>query len=209
MLLTLSALRRIQAGEIDVVYRLWRKPTVKPGGRLRTAVGELAIGEVAVVEREDVTDADARRAGYPSADALLGDVFADRSSKGRTRTAKPDQTSRLYRVEVVYAGPDRRDALREELLAPKDLRAMIDRLDAMDRRSTRGPWTKETLELIERWPGRRAPELAELAGQETLPWKAEVRRLKELGLTESLRIGYRLSPRGEQVVKARRRRPRS
>ena len=30
-----------------------------------------------------------------------------------------------------------------------------------------------------------------------LPFKRNVRKLKELGLTESLEVGYRLSPRGE------------
>ena len=70
----------------------------------------------------------------------------------------------------------------------------------MDRRSARGAWTRRTLELIAEWPARRAPELAAMEGQETLPWKVEVRRLKELGLTESLPVGYRLSPRGEQVL---------
>ena len=35
-----------------------------------------------------------------------------------------------------------------------------------------------------------------VALREIAPFKADVRKLKELGLTESLRIGYRLSPRG-------------
>lgn len=34
-----------------------------------------------------------------------------------------------------------------------------------------------------------------MLGQERTPFKRRVRRLKELGLTESLRVGYRLSPR--------------
>jgi hypothetical protein len=33
-----------------------------------------------------------------------------------------------------------------------------------------------------------------------MPFKLDVRKLKELGLTESLRPGYRLSPRGETVL---------
>ena len=35
---------------------------------------------------------------------------------------------------------------------------------------------------------------------ETRPFKADVRKLKELGLTESLPVGYRLSPRGERYL---------
>jgi hypothetical protein len=38
---------------------------------------------------------------------------------------------------------------------------------------------------------------------ERLPFKANVRKLKALGLTESLDVGYRLSPRGEALLAAR------
>lgn len=46
----------------------------------------------------------------------------------------------------------------------------------------------------------RAANLAALLGRETLPFKADVRRLKALGLTESLDVGYRLSPRGRAFL---------
>jgi hypothetical protein len=36
---------------------------------------------------------------------------------------------------------------------------------------------------------------------EKAPFKANVRKLKGLGLTESLEIGYRLSPRGRAVLR--------
>ena len=48
----------------------------------------------------------------------------------------------------------------------------------------------------------RAPDLAAQVGRETADFKKDVRKLKELGLTESLAIGYLLSPRGEAVVDA-------
>jgi predicted transcriptional regulator len=60
---------------------------------------------------------------------------------------------------------------------------------------------KAALKLIREWPARRAPELAEMAGMETTPFKRNIRKLKELGLTESLEVGYRISPRGQAVVK--------
>jgi hypothetical protein len=44
--------------------------------------------------------------------------------------------------------------------------------------------------------------LAEAAGQERLAFKTRVRRLKALGLTESLEVGYRLSPRGRAFLAA-------
>jgi hypothetical protein len=45
-------------------------------------------------------------------------------------------------------------------------------------------------------------ELAAEAGQERQAYKIRVRRLKALGLTESLERGYRLSPRGQACLAA-------
>ena len=54
--------------------------------------------------------------------------------------------------------------------------------------------------LIADHPGVRAADLAARLQRETLPFKADVRKLKELGLTESLDVGYRLSPRGRAFL---------
>lgn len=225
MLLRRDTLERIVAGDIDLVYRLWRRPTVRAGGRLRTAMGELAIVAVDAIDPAAVTDAEARRAGLASADEVraalqprpqprpqapprtgsrtgsrTGGTGSDARPAGRT--ARPDETSRPYRVEVRFAGDDTRLGLRDDVgaTAVADSLARLDRIDA---RAPGGPWTRPVLELIAAWPGRRAPELAAMAGRETLPFKADVRRLKELGLTISLPVGYRLSARGEAVLAAR------
>ncbi len=108
-------------------------------------------------------------------------------------------------MRVTYAGADPRAGLRETRLDRSGIAELLARLEAMERRAEE-PWVFATLDLIGRRPGRRAPELAAMLGRETLPWKAQVRRLKELGLTESLPVGYRLSPRGRQVRDAARRR---
>jgi hypothetical protein len=42
--------------------------------------------------------------------------------------------------------------------------------------------------------------LARALGAEKMRFKQDVRKLKELGLTESLEVGYRLSPRGQAVL---------
>jgi DNA-binding IclR family transcriptional regulator len=63
-----------------------------------------------------------------------------------------------------------------------------------------GPWTYAVLRAIAEHPGLRAADLAETFGRERLAFKRDVRKLKELGLTESLEIGYRISPRGQAVL---------
>lgn len=203
VLLTQSVLREIVAGRVDLVFRRWRKPTVKSGGRLRTSVGELTIRSVEIVDPKTIVDGDARRAGFPDAASLVADLFLERKGTGRARTAKPTDESLVYRVEVAFSGADTRALLRSTLLDEHELQGVCERLDGMDRRAKRGPWTARTLAMIAEWPGRRAPELAEMDGLETLVFKADVRKLKELGLTESLQVGYRLSARGEQVLRSR------
>ena len=54
------------------------------------------------------------------------------------------------------------------------------------------------LRLIAERPAVRAGDLAAALGREAQPFKIDVRKLDRLGLTESLDVGYRLSPRGER-----------
>jgi hypothetical protein len=49
----------------------------------------------------------------------------------------------------------------------------------------------------------RAADLAASFGRETQPFKLDVRKLENLGLTLSLDVGYRLSPRGEASLRTR------
>lgn len=182
MLLRSSTLEGIRAGTITLAFRRWKRPTVRAGGRLRTAIGELAIEAVERVPEASMTDEAARAAGFADASEL--------------RAALEGREGELYRVRLSYAGQDARIALRERASITPQERADLDRkLERMDARSDTA-WTTRYLRLIERHPARRAPDLAAELGMETAPFKARVRRLKELGLTESLEVGYRLSPRG-------------
>jgi hypothetical protein len=74
------------------------------------------------------------------------------------------------------------------------------RLDRLDRSSTHGPWTRVTLALIRDHPGVVSTELAARVDRERFAFKADVRKLKALGLTESLEVGYRLSPLGKALL---------
>ena len=108
---------------------------------------------------------------------------------------------RTYRIGLHLAGPDPRVELRARAeLGDDELAQVRARLARLDAASARGPWTREVLELIAERPTVRAADLAPLLGRERLPFKRDVRKLKELGLTESLEVGYRLSPRGRAVL---------
>jgi hypothetical protein len=96
-------------------------------------------------------------------------------------------------------GPDARIALRDRLPDPAELAANVTRLARIDAASA-APWTTRYLQLIADQPGVVSHVLAPQAGAEVPPFKRRVRQLKELGLTESLEVGYRLSPRGRVVL---------
>ena len=188
MLLRMAALQRIARGEVSLVFRRWRRPTVRAGGTLRTAVGMLRIREVAVVHESDVSDGDATAAGYASRAALLADLPAP---EGR----------RLYRVRLEFGGADPRIALREQdELSDAEVEDLLRRLRRLDARSAEGPWTLRVLAVIDEQPGVVSSTVAERLGCERGWLKPQVRKLKNLGLTVSLRVGYELSPRGRVVL---------
>ncbi len=181
MLFNRRALDGIEAGEIDLAFRRWKRPTVRAGGTLRTRAGVLAIDAVDPTSERRITSEDAQRAGFESRRELLASL----SPQGR-----------LYRIEFRRIGADPRRALRERATISASERAELDiRLERMDR-ARREPWTRRLLELIAERPETLAADLAASIGMEKLPFKRDVRKLKELGLTESLPVGYRLSPRG-------------
>ena len=188
MLFRRRSLDGIRAGEITLAFRRWDRPRARAGGRQRTAVGELAIDSVAAVEPGDITSEDAARAGHAS----LGELFAELDARG---------DAPIWRIELHWSGEDPRRSLRERAeLDAAELDQLRTRLERFDAASRRGPWTQQTLELIAGHPELRAEDLAALVGREKLPFKRDVRKLKELGLTESLLVGYRLSPRGRAVL---------
>jgi hypothetical protein len=182
-------LEGIRDGSITLAFRRWRRPSVRAGGTLMTAVGQLEITSVAEVATTGISNAEARRAGYASRDDLLTEL------SGRTEGT-------VYRVELGALRPDPRVALRESAtLADTERREISRRLQRLDSRAPDGAWTRRTLEIIRDHPGRRAGDLSQLVGVDKLPFKLNVRKLKALGLTESLEIGYRLSPRGLVFMK--------
>jgi hypothetical protein len=64
----------IHDGSITVVFRRWQRGQVVAGGRYRTGRDMVEVGQVDIVAPAAITAGDARRAGYPTAVALLADL---------------------------------------------------------------------------------------------------------------------------------------
>jgi hypothetical protein len=177
----------IADGTVSLAFRRWERPRARPGARHRTPVGIIEIDSVKVVDPAKITDAQARRAGAADGDEIRS-ILARRSGTH-------------YRIAFHFAGVDPRIELRAADRLPDAAWAeLAAELERIDRATKRGPWTVATLRLIGDRPEVAAADLAASVGRERLPFKADVRRLKELGLTESLRPGYRLSPRGAGLL---------
>lgn len=185
MLLKADLLARIKAGEVDTVFRRWKRSTVKAGGTLMTSAGLLSIDSIEPITLDEVSLPDVKRAGFGSLEEFRR--WLDTMKDGD-----------LCIIRLHYAGEDPRIALRNQ----RDLSAaeLAEARAALDKLDGKKPWTREALALIARHPERLASKLAAEIGMETAPFKNRVAKLKELGLTESLDIGYRLSPRGETVL---------
>lgn len=189
MLIPVGTLRGIADGSVTLAFRRWEQPRVRAGGRQRTPIGVITFDAVEPVARSRLTATEARQAGFASLSDLLS--VLDRRPTGR-----------IHRIHLRLEGPDPRIALRETVPDGVEVARIVARLARLDRASHHGPWTADVLRAIGQRPSVPAIELATSFGRERAPFKLDVRKLKELGLTESLRPGYRLSPRGRAVLAA-------
>ena len=175
-------------GSITRTFRRWKRLQVVPGNRYRQPFGEVEVVSAAEVDERSITARDAKLAGYERRDDLLSEL------------AKYGEGT-LYRIDFRFAGADRRIALRQrDDLSEEDIDALVKRLTRLDNASSHGPWTREALELIDRKPAVVSTVLAAEMGIERPVFKIDIRKLKESGLTESLEVGYRLSPRGKRLL---------
>jgi hypothetical protein len=179
---------RIARGEIRCTVRIWQRPHVKVGGRYTLGAGAIVVNEIAETRVDDLTPALARRCGFPSLVDLL-------------KTAKHGAGERVFVIGFHYdAGTSARAKPQTDAVTAEALAELVQRLEAMDRRSKIGAWTLPTLRAIEARPGVLAAKLAQSLGRPRDEFKRDVRKLKDLGLTFSLEIGYRLTPKGEALL---------
>jgi hypothetical protein len=182
----------IRDGTITVMFRRWRRRQVTPGNVYRTAAGRVIVESVNEVSLARIRHADAVAAGYRTVAEAVADLRGDESDP-------------VYLLRLRYVDePDPREQLAHDAeLSTSDVEEITRRLARMDRSSARGAWTEETLDIIRRRPAVRAGDLADELGRDMPPFKVDVRKLKNLGLTLSLEKGYRISPRGEAYLRLR------
>lgn len=183
MLFRMETLRQIQAGQVTLAFRRWPRPLARAGGTLTTAVGVLAFDAVDAVPDHAIHHADAVAAGFADVPELLEEL-----------DHKPGT---IYRLQVRYAGEDPRIALRQAAPSDAERTEVLARLASMDRRTA---WTSAAMQTIATYPSVPSRILAPLIGLDVAKLKPRIRKLKGLGLTESLERGYRLSPRGRAFV---------
>ena len=183
MLFRQDILHGIADGRVTLAFRRWRRTPPKEGATLRSPVGVLCLHRVTIVDEGDISGEDVRRTGM-SVEELRASIAGEGT---------------LLRIELRLAGNDPRVSLRQRLPNDVELAAVgasLTRIDA----SSAAPWTRRYLQLIGDHPAIVARVLASYAEADVPTFKRRVRRLKELGLTESLEVGYRLSPRGRTVI---------
>jgi hypothetical protein len=189
VLLTRAVAEGIANGDITLVLRRWDAPRARPGGTQRTVAGTVRIDDVAEHPGSyRVSAAKARAAGYP--DAKTAQKELDRRPARHT-----------YLIAVSFLAPDERPQLADDdRLSDADVDAIAARLDRWDA-AAETPWTRHYLEMIGANEAVRAPDLAVRVGLDVPRFKRRVRQLKGLGLTISLDVGYRLSPRGRAYLR--------
>jgi hypothetical protein len=183
MLFRAEILQGIAEGRVTLAFRRWRRAPPADGSSLRSPVGVLRLERVTVIDEGDITPEDVKRTGM-SVDELRRSIAGE---------------GRLLRIELRVAGDDPRIALRERRPERGELETIVAKLARLDAASAT-PWTLRYLQLIADRAAVVSHVLARQVGTDVLPFKRRMRRLKELGLTESLEIGYRLSPRGRAVL---------
>ncbi|WP_297110204.1 hypothetical protein [uncultured Devosia sp.] len=94
MLLKRDLLEDIKAGKVDLIFRRWNRPTVKAGGTLKTKLGPLSIKAITDMSPDDVTEAEAQRAGFK--DVADFRRWLDSMKQGEL----------FQRIEVGYQGED-------------------------------------------------------------------------------------------------------
>jgi len=189
MLIKQKHLEGIKAGTISLAFRKWKKLAVTAGSLVKTSVGVIKIVSTKEISLKEITDSEANKAGFSSAQALI-------------QLLESQKDGLIYKIEVAFDSEDPRVELRENVtLEDEDFETLKAALDNLDKFSKVGKWTTKTLQVIQENPKMKAADLAGKAKKEKEWLKLNIRKLKGLGLTISHEPGYTLSPRGEEYLR--------
>jgi len=179
----------IRNGSITLTFRAWKSARAKVGKQYRFGPEErVEVEAVEEVEISTISDEEAHRSGFTSATELRSFLLMH-----SPEAVTPKST--LFRVSFHYV------KISDEVpQGDLSLEEITEKLEKMDRLSKYGPWTRQTLEIIAQNPRTAASKLAPLLGRETRPFKADVRKLKKLGLTVSFEVGYELTSLGKAFL---------
>lgn len=179
-------------GSITVAFRRWRRSQVVAGHAYRTGAGMVHAETVDTITPADITPALAHDAGFADVASAVADL-------------RGDPQLPLYCIRFrSLDGPDPRDELASTPSLTETASTEISKkLARMDAASKRGPWTTAVLEQIASRPAVSSVFLAQTLDWDRQDFKLHVRRLKALGLTISLDVGYRISPRGAAYMASR------
>ena len=189
MLLKNKTIEGIQSGKTTLIFRRWKKAGVKKGGTQMTQKGVVGIDDIRVVTEDQITESDAKKAGFKSKDELLAQMY--------------DRDEDIYKIKVHWVGEDPRKALRtNDKLTQKEIDEIIGKLEKFDRDSQRGQ-LDTTLPANDPRPAkhpRSDPRRTDRTHHTDIQTMGP--QTKSSRPDRSLRPGYRLSPRGQKVLAA-------
>lgn len=195
MLFTSKYLDLIKKGKVVTAFRKWKRPTVKENGTLLTPVGQLKIISIDKISYHQISEKEILQAGYH-----------DREEMDKELNMKHDGD--IYKIQFVLAGEDPRILLRQKTeITDSEFKELLEKLDRLDSLGKVQNWTNKILEAVDANPGLYAIEYANQLGFEKKWFKVNIRKLKNLGLTISLSDGYKISPRGKELLKKLKQRP--
>ena len=188
MLFKIVHLKGIKEGRISLAFRKWKKPMVKKGSLIKTAVGQLQILDIIEIEKSSITAEESLKSGYQNKSELIS--ILDSKKVGN-----------IFKINVKYHSADPRIELRNQTnLSQNEINLIIKKLQKMDSTSKKGSWTYEILNAIFENPDTRAQDLSDKLGFEKDWLKPNIRKLKNMGLTISQMVGYQISPRGKVIL---------
>ncbi len=183
----------IKDGSITRTYRYWKRPQAVAGNFYKiNPIGHIRVTAAGPTTESRIRTAHAIASGFESRKALIEYISEHKTSEAT-----------LYCVEFVYEGRRRDKEPDQTSLADDDEFDKLAKALATRDKNSGMSWTHPTLALIGENRGASSAILAEQLGRDRAELKKDVRKLKSLGLTNSLEVGYELTDRARSYLRKR------